>query len=593
MRSTRTAAVALLATGVALTGLTATGAVPAQAGPGAPPGSSSECPLPATVAAGDKVTGRTVSTGTVPESFDGQVLGVVEDLIAPDFDLVMVRLTSTEIDRIGGIWAGMSGSPVYDSTGKLVGAVSYGMSYGASPVAGVTPAAEMQRLLTATPGGPAATRALSAARDRVDLPRSMERTLVAAGAATAPQAQAGMTRLPVVVGVSGPTGGRRLDATLDRAGLQGARVVHTASTTAAAPSYPIVSGGNLAAALSYGDYTAAALGTATAVCGSEILAFGHPFQWTGASSISMHGASAVYVQEDPAWTPYKVANLGAPRGTIVQDRLAGLLGITGATPPAARITSTVTAGGHSRTGRTTIVAPELAADMAAFHLYTDQLRVLDAHAKGSSTATWRVSGTRTDGTAFSYLRSDRFASPYDIVWSAPDELYMQLSQLLGSGADIRFTRMWTSSAMGQPYQRFAIAAVKVHAQGAWRALPETLRVRPGTVKHFRVTLTSRQRATKRVLLDVRIPATARRRGSLSFVGGDDVGGWEDFWEQDPASGPSFGSVLRSVRRAPRNDQVVADLSVSRVGGGRASRSVRVTTPAVVGGYTRVNLQVVR
>ena len=37
----------------------------------------------------------------------------------PGVDMIMMRLTSAEIDRVGGIWAGMSGSPVYAADGRL------------------------------------------------------------------------------------------------------------------------------------------------------------------------------------------------------------------------------------------------------------------------------------------------------------------------------------------------------------------------------------------------------------------------------------------------------------------------------------------
>ena len=73
--------------------------------------------------------------------------------------MVMMRLSSPEIDRVGGIWQGMSGSPVYAEDGRLIGAVAYGMSWGPSPVAGVTPFADMDTYLppagTARPSGSA------------------------------------------------------------------------------------------------------------------------------------------------------------------------------------------------------------------------------------------------------------------------------------------------------------------------------------------------------------------------------------------------------------------------------------------------------
>lgn len=92
--------------------------------------------------------------------------------VAPGVDMVMARLASSEIERVGGIWAGMSGSPVYAVDGRLIGAVSYGLTGGNSPVAGITPAADMQTLLDALPEEPAAAGlARTATADRVDIPR--------------------------------------------------------------------------------------------------------------------------------------------------------------------------------------------------------------------------------------------------------------------------------------------------------------------------------------------------------------------------------------------------------------------------------------
>ena len=83
------------------------------------------------------VNGLTVSRGVDPEPFTGTIAGVLEDGIAPGVDMILAELSSTAIDR-NGIWAGMSGSPVYadaDQT-QLVGAVSYTLNEGSTTLAG-------------------------------------------------------------------------------------------------------------------------------------------------------------------------------------------------------------------------------------------------------------------------------------------------------------------------------------------------------------------------------------------------------------------------------------------------------------------------
>ena len=55
----------------------------------------------------------------------------------------------------------------------------------------------------------------------------------------------------------------------------------------------------------------------------------------------MHPADALYIQEESLGAPFKVANLGAPVGTITDDHLTGITGVFGAGPDTAAVTSTV------------------------------------------------------------------------------------------------------------------------------------------------------------------------------------------------------------------------------------------------------------
>ena len=121
-----------------------TGRLPAQVDP--------SCPAAFPVRRlreGQVLNGLTVDRGTTPAAFTATVIGVLDDGIAPGLDMILAEASSPAIDRAHGIWAGMSGSPVYAADGRLVGSVSYGLTFGASPIAGITPAAEMRKLLRA------------------------------------------------------------------------------------------------------------------------------------------------------------------------------------------------------------------------------------------------------------------------------------------------------------------------------------------------------------------------------------------------------------------------------------------------------------
>ncbi|MGI3782789.1 MAG: SpoIVB peptidase S55 domain-containing protein, partial [Janthinobacterium lividum] len=124
---------------------------PAAAAPTvAPPG---ECPATLTSAqakTGLVGEGLTVVKGKTPEPFRVEVLGVQPDGIGAGRDLVLIKVSDLPgghvVDQGAGIWAGMSGSPVYVG-GKLLGAVSYGFTAAPSPIGGLTPAADMADLL--------------------------------------------------------------------------------------------------------------------------------------------------------------------------------------------------------------------------------------------------------------------------------------------------------------------------------------------------------------------------------------------------------------------------------------------------------------
>ena len=73
------------------------------------------------------------------------MLGVLTDGIEPGVDMVMAKLTSPDDRRRGGIWEGMSGSPVYAADGSLIGAVSYTLAWAPTPIAGITPWEDMQQ----------------------------------------------------------------------------------------------------------------------------------------------------------------------------------------------------------------------------------------------------------------------------------------------------------------------------------------------------------------------------------------------------------------------------------------------------------------
>ncbi|HET8604547.1 MAG TPA: hypothetical protein VFM09_11500 [Marmoricola sp.] len=501
---------------------------------------------------GDAVHGLTVSHGTTPDPFDGSVIGVLQDGIAQGVPMIMVKLTSPEIDDIGGIWEGMSGSPVYAANGDLIGAVAYGLSYGPSPIAGVTPAADMQQLYTE--GGSAST----AAARTVAVPTRMAARLVASGDATQQQADGGYTPLRTPLVISGMQAQARRADLAKGLGLTG-RVLAGSAASSSGPAYPVTAGGNLVAALSHGAVTAAAIGTATEVCNGQVIGFGHPFTFAGDTSYTMHGADTLYVQPDSLGAAYKVANLGAPVGTVTGDHLTGIAGTLLQTPQEGQVSSAARMGTRRSHGTTYVSAPDFTPDLAASTMAAEQDRAMDYIGKGSSRATWQIDGTRSNGVPFEVNRTDYYSDGYDISYATAGDLFGALYRITSADPGARIGNIATTTVVDKQPGSYHIASVQARIHGVWQKLrpSSVVNVRAGDIRRFRVQLTSPALGQRTVTVTLSVPnAPLGSVGSVTVYGP----GYED-GEMYYYGGPqqSLGAVIKDLNTSPRHDQVVAAL----------------------------------
>lgn len=513
---------------------------------------------------GAPVSGLTVSTGTTPEEFTGTVLGVLRDGIAPGRHMVLAELSSPEIDRVGGIWSGMSGSPVYLDDGTLLGAVAYGLSLGPSKVAGITPATDMYAVRDRV--GTDAT-----ARTSVRLTSSQQEAAVASGAASSTEASSPVRRLPVPFGVSGLTASRLADSRLrSHLAVPGLRAVPVpvsapGSAPTGGPDEQVVAGGNLAAGMSYGDISAVAVGTATAVCDGTVVGFGHPFTYAGATSLSLHGATAVRVQEDPTVAPFKLANPSAPVGTVSQDRLAAIAGLVGPTPSTVPVTSTV-APSDGRDGRTDVVLPDFLPTATAFQLLSDVDATMDRIGGGDVSLGLTVTGTRADGSPWTVERTDRVADPADVAFSS----IFPVLDVVGRVAenpyeDVDITSVHVDASVSDAYSDLRLTKLEYRTPaGQW--VPATgdqpVVAVAGDRLRLRATLLPYRSSTPVQLpVDVLVPAgSGGVVGSLTLVGGGFGGGGEGEGE-GAAPVESFDGLLTELREAPRGDDLTATLEL--------------------------------
>ncbi len=522
------------------------------------------CPqvVPVTsVARGQRGTGWTVVHGNTPQPFRVKVLDVLPDGINAGVDLIVVKVAdvdgSSMIKNAGGIWAGISGSPVYLGN-RLLGSVSYSLTGAPSRIAGITPAADMVPLLKF----PSAS-ANANGRDQIRLPALTAQRIAHVAHRSVTQSSV-MNCAPIVLTVSGLNAKARAQLQ-SRLGLQGSGYVMVPGTSGAAGGKHLtrpVAGGNFAGLMSYGDVTFGAIGTTTYVCGNQALAFGHPLLFNGNEALGASDADALTIVHDPVFGSFKLANIGKPLGTVDQDRLTGLRADLTHAPTLIPVIAAVNAPelNRSRTGRTDIAGSEFVSGIAPSHLFADMLTTFDSEGPGSASITFVVTGHRANGQTFTLTRSNRYLDTISIVGSAPEELYEDLSILFANGYEpITFTNVSIKTTVTTDVTSLSLKKVVVSKNGGLFKAVSSLTVNRGDHLVIRGTLTSSGGSTITRDVPLTIPANAPRGAADLFVGGG-----ADIFRTcffDPSTcGNSFNQVLNALQTAPRNDDLAAILS---------------------------------
>jgi hypothetical protein len=491
------------------------------------------------------------------------VLGVLKDGIEPGVDMIMMRLSSSEIDRVGGIWEGMSGSPVYASDGRLIGAVAYGLAYGTTPVAGITPYEDMVKY-AGTPPSPV----------RVQVPTSAARTIARSTDVTAAQADQGFTELKVPTGIAG-LGPRVLARDTGRPYLaKHAYVAGRAGRSDSPTAAEMLAGDNLTATVSTGDVLQGAVGTITSVCNGTVVGFGHPLIFSGQTTYGMAGADALYIQEDPLGVPFKLANIGSTVGVVNQDRMTGIAGQLLVDPPSLPVTSKVTYtpdGGvaRSRTGRSDVQLPIAAAGTANYEMILNHQAVLDAYQKGSERQSWTVEG-HTATRQFSFTGGNRYTDGADItfasVWDLPDLVW-----LLSNVDGVTLDRVVVRSNVTDSTSTLKIAGLDQLRGGSWHSIGSgsPVLVRAGGTATLRLVYAGASHPTGPAFR-VAVPARAAgMTGRLSVAQADGF----PFEQSFPHT---LGGVKKLVDGAVRNDQ--AQVFLEAFGGKGRPVEVRTSTP---------------
>lgn len=320
--------------------------------------SDSTFPL-ADVRRGMRGVGYTVFEADKPERFEFEVLGVMQAMLGPGRDVILVKLIGEKIEFTGVI-SGMSGSPTY-LDGKLLGAVAYRFGqFSKEAIAGITPIGSMLEIYEGTEvqpvspreGLPAAKRTLRVrdfrGRDLPPItlpdrpiPVSSDLQPIAAPLSISgldPRDAAALGRRMSESGfVTMAGGGSALGVSENRAAVAGA-----------VPAAPIAPASPIAALLVRGDINLAAIGTVTHVEKGRVFAFGHPFMGYGHVQFPMATAAILNTLASEAGS-YKQGAPALTVGAIRHDRLTAIAGGIGDAAPMVPVRVLVQSANEPRT----------------------------------------------------------------------------------------------------------------------------------------------------------------------------------------------------------------------------------------------------
>jgi hypothetical protein len=284
-------------------------AVPLQA-----PAKSQEILPLSQVHAGMQGYAYTIFAGDQVEKFDLEVLGVMDNFLGPHQSIILVQLKGPKVEHTGVV-AGMSGSPVY-LDGKLAGALSLKLGvFTKEPIGGVTPIEDILNPPSQSAALQASTAATGDAASRAGgFPFGSSLTPIES---------------PLVFSGIQPAALQPFAAQMQSFGFVSAQ----GGTAAARADDAHLAPGDMAGmVLVQGDASISSACTVTAVQGDKVYLCGHPFLSLGNVALPMARTRVVTtLSSDLAST--KIINVGAPIGTITDDRLTAVSGKLGASPP--------------------------------------------------------------------------------------------------------------------------------------------------------------------------------------------------------------------------------------------------------------------
>lgn len=506
------------------------------------------------VRVGDSGYAVTAGAGNVLERFDVEVLGVQHGG-GNGFPLVLVRTSGPFIERVGGVAAGMSGSPVYLSTEEgdaLLGAIGYVFPNADHQLALVTPIASMREAGGRATGLPPVIPGYGPAQ-------SVATPILLAGA------------------------DQRAASLLGELFTNPQLVPFPAQAAGSAPAaldeeYEPVPGSAVAVALVSGDVQLSAVGTLTTVEEEGLLAFGHPLLNLGAAELPLVPAYVTAIVSSSE-VPFKLANVGSRvLGVIEQDRPTAIAGRLGVEPQTIDVSLTIDGPMGERRHELRVAADER---LFPVLVATATLQLLDralaATGAGFAELAWEV-GLR-GGERVNVL--EQVSHPADIAFAA--------AQLAGGPLAVL-----ASNVYRQPEVERVQLVVRLEERQRVASLEEAVleaeEIEAGAAAHVHLRLQPHREAAVVRTVTVPLPESLTGQVTLLIRGGGEprATGDLDLDEQEIDVPRSFGELLDALRVRVQASELVVE-AVSETG--ELSRLLRAPFPFVVTGHERVELTV--
>jgi hypothetical protein len=396
---------------------------------------------------GMKGTARTVFSGSDTQEFGVEVLGILPGFPGPRQSAIIAKLSGANVEKTG-VFAGMSGSPVYID-GKIVGAIAFSFPFSKEPIAGITPIKQMIDLFNKGSENlrPKEPRVVSFSQlAGTDWKPNLPKPAVSSVSLLAP-VSAGSPLMPLLGQQMAPIATPLVFSGISQESLSifapqlvasGLLPVSGAGGSAAITPLAEVNentfppGSSISVQLVRGDYSLAAAGTVTLRDGDRIYAFGHPLLSLGASDMPMAESSVVTVISNMN-NSFKLSVPGRMVGSISQDRASGIFGLLRQAPKMIPVKVNL----HTSRDRTESYSYEIATDsfltplllnITLFNTITSSERVL-----GDSTIS--VKGEIKVKGQEPIQIDRRFSADNNAAIMASGSIAAPVSSLLTSGFD--------------------------------------------------------------------------------------------------------------------------------------------------------------